>query len=338
MQSKEAPSKRHHPDLEKYSSYRLMFYNVENLFDTINDPLKKDNDFTPEGSYVWNSFRYQQKLDNIARVSLALGEGSMPDIIAFCEVENRRVLEDLNERSLFNNHDYRIVHQESDDERGIDVALLFNSKSVTPISFRAVPVVFSEKDARPTRDILYFKGFLKDADTLHFLVNHWPSRYGGAEASEPKRKEAASTARTVVDSILKLNPKASIILTGDFNDDPDNESLFQILGAKEPGSGADLINYTFPYKQNDKRGTLKYQGNWNYFDQFIVSAALMDNHGLETSPHHYQIFYGTSDNEFLLEIDDRFQGLQPFRTYRGRTFHGGFSDHLPVYLDVYFKK
>ncbi len=331
----DAPKAQSDNVLAKDDFYRLMFYNVENLFDTIDDPLKKDEDFTPEGSYRWDGAKYQQKLDNIARVTMALGNGKMPDIIGFCEVENRKVLEDLNELSGFKSFDYRVIHQESLDERGIDVAIFYRSGMVTPIAYRSIRVEFEEPDTRPTRDILYFEALLSSNDTLHFFVNHWPSRYGGAEKTIPYRKAAAKAARSVVDSILSVNPAAHIVLTGDFNDDPDDESLAAVLEAKTPGTEARLINFTYPYKTGDQRGTLKYRGNWNYFDQFIVSDSMIDGEGLQTSPSDYHIYYGEPGFEFLLEVDDRFQGMQPNRTYWGRTFHGGFSDHLPVYLDIY---
>lgn len=314
--------------------YRLMFYNVENLFDTEDDPAKDDQEFLPSGDKAWTPERYQKKLDNIASVVAALGEGHLPDVIGLCEIENRKVLDDLLNKTLLKKADYRIIHQESPDERGIDVAVLYRNSSVKPLYFEAINVNLGE-GARPTRDILYFKALLKK-DTLHCFVNHWPSRSGGEEASAPKRALAAAALKQKTDKLLSADPHAIIVLTGDFNDDPLNESLQKVLGAGNPNeSKSHLLNLTMPAQMETKPGTLKYRGQWNYFDQFIVSSALFDQKGLETSLIHYHIFSGPSGNEFLLEDDTRNTGKQPFRTYLGKKYHDGFSDHLPVYIDLF---
>lgn len=320
-----------------HAEYRLMFYNVENLFDTEDDPEKDDQEFLPSGDKVWTPDRYQKKLDNIASVVTAIGGGNLPDVIGLCEIENRKVLDDLLSRTLLKKSDYRIVHQESPDERGIDVAVLYRSSSVKPLYFEALKVDLGQ-GSRPTRDILYFKALLKK-DTLHFFVNHWPSRSGGEETSAPKRALAAETLKNKVEQLLTVDPSAIIVMTGDFNDDPLNESLQTVLGAGNPAEpNSRLLNLTLPLQKDQKPGTLKYRGKWNYFDQFIVSSALMDKKGLETSALHYHIFSGPAGNEFLLEDDTRNTGKQPFRTYLGKTFHDGFSDHLPVYIDLFQAK
>lgn len=317
--------------------YRLMFYNVENLFDTEDDPTKDDQEFLPSGDKAWTPDRYQKKLDNIASVVTAIGAGDLPDVIGLCEIENRKVLDDLLSKTILKKTDYRIVHQESPDERGIDVAVLYRNSSVKPLYFEAISVDLGQ-GSRPTRDVLYFKALLKK-DTLHFFVNHWPSRSGGEESSAPKRAIAAKVVKQKVDQLLSVDPSAIIVLTGDFNDDPLNESLQTVLGAGNPAEQkTSLLNLTMPAQLENKTGTLKYRGKWNYFDQFIVSSALMDEKGLETSVIHYQIFSGPEGNDFLLEDDTRNTGKQPFRTYLGKTFHDGFSDHLPVYLDLYMAK
>jgi predicted extracellular nuclease len=315
------------------ADYRLMFYNVENLFDTEDDPLKDDQEFLPNSEKAWTYDRYQKKLNNIASVTIGIGNGRLPDIIGLCEVENRAVLEDLLEKTLLKKSDYRIIHKESPDERGIDVAVFYRQSTVKPLYFEALNVDLGE-GSRPTRDILYFKCLLKN-DTLHYFVNHWPSRSGGEEASAPKRAIAAKTLHNKVQEILKVDPNASIVLTGDFNDDPLNESLSNVLGAGNPSDSlANLVNLALPLQLAKKTGTLKYRGTWNYFDQFIVSRGLMNQHGLETMNQNYQIYSGPEENPFLLEDDTRNTGKQPFRTYFGKTYHDGFSDHLPVYLDL----
>jgi predicted extracellular nuclease len=314
--------------------YKVMFYNVENLFDTFDDPEKRDEEYTPEGNRNWTNERYQKKLGNIARIIVGVGKMNPPAIVGLCEVENLKVLEDLTNYTGLKQIPYSIVHKESPDQRGIDVALIYRKDQVKPLSYRAIPVDLGNLSERPTRDILYFKGYLQGADTIHFFVNHWPSRYGGQQKSDPKRVKAAEVLKHVVDSILSIIPEANVILTGDFNDDPDNRSLSEILNAgTDPGST--LVNLSAQFKQPGKKGTLKYRGNWNVFDQFIVSGNLMDDQGkLKTGFTSSHIYYGDPGNEYLLEIDDRFQGLQPNRTYRGRTFHDGYSDHLPVYLEL----
>lgn len=319
---------------ESGNSVRLMFYNTENLFDTVDDPEKKDEEFTPQGAKHWTYNHYQTKLNHIAQVVTAVGAWEAPAIVGLCEVENRQVLEDLITKTGLSSVGYKIVHKESPDERGIDVGLLYRDKFIEPLNYRAIPV---KLEGRPTRDILYFKSLVKHCDTLHFFVNHWPSRYGGQKKSDPNRILAAQTLKHTVDSILTLNPKANIVITGDFNDDPQDRSLREGLGAYPPDVDGNfkLFNLSAQFGQNGTRGSLKYRGNWNVFDQFIVSSNLITAEScLRTKPNQVHIFYGLPENEFLLETDDRYQGLQPFRTYWGRTYHGGYSDHLPVYIDL----
>ncbi len=318
--------------------FRVMFYNVENLFDTVDDPEKKDEEFTPEGNKHWNEDHYKKKLSNISQVITAVGGWDAPAIVGLCEVENLKVLEDLTNYTGLSKLKYSIVHKESPDNRGIDVALLYRKDVVEPISYKAIPVKLGDAGTRPTRDILYFKGVFKRADTIHFFVNHWPSRYGGHLESAPKRMKAALALHHVVDSILSLNANANIIITGDFNDDPEDESLVTGLGAVDPAAAKEsrLYNLSAQYKKPGVRGSLKYKGNWNVFDQFVVSSGLLNGKGkIKTAVSASHIFYGLPENEFLLEVDDRYQGLQPNRTYWGRTYHDGFSDHLPVYLDLF---
>ncbi len=323
---------------EPKRAFRLMFYNVENLFDTEDDPKIDDAEYLPNSEKNWNAVRYQQKLDNIASVVLGIGEGTPPDMIGLCEIENQKVLDDLLKLTLLSKLDYKIIHQDSPDERGIDVAVLYRASVVKPLYYEAITVDLG-KGNRPTRDILYFRSVLDGIDTLHFFVNHWPSRSGGEEASAPKRRIAAYTLRTKVNQLLAKNADALIIMTGDFNDDPENESMRLDLNAGLPlDSTKTLVNLTLNLQQNKKPGTLKYKGNWNYFDQFVVSKGFYNQKGIETDESSYHIFSGTADNPFLLEQDTRYQGVEPFRTYHGQKFHGGYSDHLPVYVDLFLQK
>ena len=316
---------------------RLMFYNVENLFDTFDDPDINDEEFLPDGSKKWTFARYKKKINNIAKVTTAVGQWEAPELIGLCEIENLKVLEDITNNTALSKIDYGIVHKDSPDKRGIDVAILYRKDHIKPLNYQAITVNLGGESERPTRDILYFKCLAEKSDTLHFFVNHWPSRWGGAQKSEPKRVIAAKALRKVVDSVLVVNPNAKIIITGDFNDDPVDKSISEILDAKDASvnSTSHLHNLSLQYLKPGVRGSLKYKGNWNVFDQFIVSDALLfSTNGLHTSESNCHIFYGTQDNEFLLEKDDRYVGMQPFRTYRGLKFHDGYSDHLPTYLDL----
>ena len=314
---------------KNYKVACIGFYNVENFFDTIDDPNKRDEEFTPNSPRHWNTQRYDIKLAHIATVIQKLGTDYVktgPIIMGLAEVENRRVLEDLVKQPQIANRHYQIVHFEGPDRRGIDVALLYN-----PMFFRllnAKPVHVHLADNYPTRDILVVKGILDHTDTIFVLVNHWPSRYGGEKRSAPNRDSAAATARRVIDSIFKINPDARIIVMGDLNDDPDNESVVKYLRAKgkkkqlQPG---DLYNPS--YKKYKKGiGTLAYHDSWDLFDQIMVSQALLKDH------NHYKFWrYEIFNKPFLLQKSGRFEGY-PFRTYAGGQYLGGYSDHLPVYI------
>lgn len=307
-----------------------MFYNVENLFDTRNDSLTADDDFTPAGRMHWTNSRYFEKLNKISKVIIAAGGWQPPAVVGFCEIENRKVLNDLINSSALSKFPYQIVHGDSPDERGIDVALIYDSRYVRILSHRLIKVGHR---ALKTRDILYAKA-LTDGDTLHLFINHWPSRSGGQLESDPDRMFAAKVLRKAVDSVFVKNRSAKIIITGDFNDEPDDRSLKAGLKAL-PLNGINqkdaLYNLTAEPKGAVK-GTLKYQGDWNLFDQIIVSGGmLVDSKGLNTNKESYKIYH----NSFMLETDYSFSGVKPFRTYLGFRYHGGFSDHLPVILEIH---
>jgi hypothetical protein len=311
-----------------------MFYNTENLFDTSNDSLTADDEFTPEGDRHWNYKRYLVKLNNLYKTIIALGGWQPPDIIAVCEVENRLVLSDLIHRTPLSKYPYRLVHEDSPDRRGIDVALLYNSKSVVPIHSRYYNI---RKPGLVTREILYFKALI-NRDTCHFLICHWPSRSAGQLRTETDRLSAATRLRSIVDSLFTLRSNAKIILAGDFNDEPWDESLSVTLRAAtdltDPRPRA-LYNLSLAPANGKFRGTVKYRSQWNVFDQIIVSGNLLHkNRGLWALPSGYRIF----GESFLLTEDDQYNGYKPFRTYNGYHYQGGFSDHLPVYLDLYAGK
>lgn len=320
---------------QKRSSYRIGFYNVENYFDTVNNPDKSDEEFTPEGFKHWNFFRYKEKQNKIAKTIIAVGQWKPPAVVGLAEVENAKVLKDLLTFSPLSQFDYQIIHQQSPDWRGIDVALLYREQAFNPIDSQFIEVDFDD-DYSATRDVLYTKGVARGKDTLHLFVNHWPSRYGGKTETDPKRIKAAHSVRKKVDSIIKIKADAKIVITGDFNDEPSNKSLNKALGAKAIAEKSQkaplLINLMADMASDDQKGSYKYRYQWNTFDQFIVSRGLLDcKSGFCAGKSSAQIFR----SDFLLIEDDDYPGQKPYRTYVGPRHKGGYSDHLPVYLDLY---
>ena len=316
------------------SNYRIMFYNVENLFDMDDDPETIDEEFLPKGDRFWNEKKFYNKLNRIFQVIMAAGEGQLPAVIGFCEIENQKVLDLLLFKTALGKLGYKIIHKESPDSRGIDVALIYQKDLFHPVSYEAIPVIDPGDDQFKTRDILYVQGTL-GADTLHFFVNHWPSKYGGVVETKSLRALAAITLRSKIDSILAINHSGKIVLMGDFNDSPFDESISQHLKAKnnfDTIETDEIYNLAYP-QANANKGTNKYQGKWEMIDQIIVSGALLnDNNGITTTVDQFKIF----GPEFLLEDDKNFLGEKPFRTYQGFKYNNGFSDHLPVLLDLNF--
>ncbi len=315
---------------------RMMFYNTENLFDIVNDSLTADDEYTPTGMRGWSYNRMQRKIINISKVILTVGGWEAPEIIGLCEVENRYVLNNLVMGSPLKNIGYRIIHRDSPDPRGIDVAMLYRPEKFKPLTTGFIPIRFPFDTNARTRDILYVKGVVLKRDTVHIFVNHWPSRFGGYIATIPKRNYVASVLRQKVDSIIAAVPTARIVIMGDLNDEPTDESVAKVLNAKRDSvnlSNIDIYNMMTGAGCSWNRGTIKDRELWITIDQFIVSAALLKNTGgLHTTPHSVHIL----DAPFLLQPDDAWFGQKPFRTYYGAKYIGGFSDHLPVYLDLSF--
>ena len=310
-----------------------MFYNVENLFHPTDDTLKNDDEFTEEGTRHWSYTRYYDKLNKIAKTAIAVGGWEPPALIGLCEIENLQCLKDLVYNSPLKNFGYEIIHQESADQRGIDVALLYRPDHFAFLGFYSYTLNFG--DERPSRDILYAKGLVQ-TDTLHVFVNHWPSRYGGQMATEPKRQFAAEVLRQKYDSLMTRNPNANVIAMGDFNDHPDDKSMVEILRAKKDSASmadGDLLNLIWQYE--NVKGTHKYQHEWGILDQFVITPSLMDGSGGLLAPiSRAQIF----DAEYLLEPEADGIGKTTNRTYVGFSYHGGYADHLPVYMDVIIKE
>ena len=319
-------------------AYKIMFYNVENLFDTNNDSITNDEEFLPDGDRYWTKYKYYDKLKNIYKVIVAVGGWNPPAIVALCEIENHQVLNDLVYNTPLVKFEYQIIHHESPDRRGIDVGLLFRKELFKPLYNKAIHVNFPESPDYKTRDILYVKGVASKTDTLHIFVNHWPSRWGGQLESEENRITAAATLKNQVDSIFAVNAHSNIIITGDFNDTPVNKSLKDILEAKlkfDSIENNQLYNLSYHLQQTQNIGSHKYQGDWAMLDQIIVSGHLLDqNNPLYSKLNDVHVF----NDEFLLEPDESFYGYKPKRTFIGYKYNGGFSDHLPTYLILNFDK
>ncbi|MEA2042171.1 MAG: endonuclease [Bacteroidota bacterium] len=318
--------------------YRIMFYNVENLFDMEDDSLTWDEEFTPEGPKYWTPRKYYQKLKNISKVITAVGQWELPEIVGVCEIENLKVLQDVISKTGLKNSQYRIIHKESPDGRGIDVALFYMKNKFSPLEYEAVPVVYPFEGSRATRDILRVKGVLASGDTIHLFVNHWPSRWGGQKVTDRKRVYAASVLKRKTDSLFSADKNPNIIIMGDLNDYPTNSSLIHTLKAKtnfDNPNAEDLYNLAWQLQEVKAKGSHKYHGEWGVLDQIIISGTLLTRKsGLRTSIDDAHVF----DAPFLLEKDTKYVGYITNRTYIGHRYHGGYSDHLPVYIDLFIGK
>jgi predicted extracellular nuclease len=304
----------------------IAFWNLENLFDIVDDPTNPgDDEFLPESKSEWDENKFDRKLSNLSKVIRSMNDGNGPDVLGVCEVENRYVMEELSKRFL-KDMNFEIVHYESKDPRGIDVGLLFKKNKFK--------LVHSEKIHVPlqgnTRDILYTVLKFKD-DTLHIFVNHWPSRRTGELETEPKRIKAASTLRNKVDSLFSKNIKSNIVIMGDFNDMPDNKSILVYLQATPFECDSLAPEYTFNLyntafkKYSQGIGTFLYRGNFNMLDQIIVSKALLDKQKLDYECESFSVI----SNELNTTRSGKFKGA-PYPTFGSGRYLGGYSDHFPV--------
>jgi hypothetical protein len=314
----------------------MVFYNTENLFDTEDDSATADEDFLPDGVMHWTYDRYRVKLDKICKVITATGGWKQPDIIGLCEIENGRVLQDLLYNTPLVKFGYRYVHKNSPDIRGIDVAMIYNPATVRVIEKEFIPVILPDNEEKHTRDILYSKITLGIHDTLCLFINHWPSRSRGLLETEFLRICAARTLRLKIDSLFRSDLCPKIIVTGDFNDGPYDKSLSQAVQAKTDWSTpvpSDLYNLSAGYETRNPVGSHKFRGQWNMLDQVIVSGCLLTGQkGIQTSRDRFAVFA----DAFLLTEDTNYSGFEPFRTYKGPVYTGGFSDHLPVIIDLFY--
>ena len=296
----------------------FMELNCENLFDTRRESLKNDVEFLPDGSYRWTPYRYWAKLNHLGQEIVAQSN-PIPDFVAMCEVENDSVMFDLTKRSLLRNAGYEYVMTSSPDERGIDVALLYQPASFALLhshSIRIKPL----PDTRPTRDILYASGLIITGDTLHVFVVHAPSRWGGEQASRPYRLQVANRLAVAVDSIYAISRDAKIIVAGDFNDYADSPALKYLYQHH-------LINISHDARGNHgAKATYRWHGEWRSLDQIMCSPTMA------AAKQKCQI----GDLPFLLEDDEKYGGKKPYRTYLGPRYLGGSSDHLPLLVQFAF--
>jgi len=306
---------------------RLMFYNVENLFDTFDDTLKEDDEFLPEGLRRWNITRYNRKINALYKTIIAAGEWNPPVLVALCETENRKVLEDLVSGTYLSKFNYSIVHEDSPDQRGIDVSLIYRKDLMKIVDFQYWMPSYPDRNDFSTRSVLYARCIILK-DTVHVIVNHWPSRRGGVLAAEDQRSEFAEMVRFKADSITGIYAGgAKIIIMGDFNCTPDSPVIKMLTDGKE--SEASFFNLSENVSEGS--GTYRYMGTWEMIDQVIVSEKLINcNDGLFTDSNMFRIF----KPEFLLKKDPKYPGESPLSTYSGYRYQGGFSDHLPVLLDL----
>jgi len=309
----------------------IAFYNQENLFDTINDPLKNDDDFTPDGSYHWGTLQYTHKLANMSKVLSSLCTDRVKGGAAFIglsEVENATVLEDLCNQPALKEKGMKYIHYEGPDKRGIDVAALYNPKMFKPKRSILYPAKGYEEwsGGHITRGILLVEGNLL-GESYHFLVNHWPSR--GAES--PAREFMGRLVREIVDSIQSAEPEARVVVMGDLNDDPDNKSLTEALGAKtnrkKVTSDKDLYNPWNDMLRKKGQGTLLYDGIWNLFDQIIISANMLGEDRSSFKFFKNEIFMP----EWMTTVQGKYKGA-PKRTTAAGVWQDGYSDHFPTQI------
>lgn len=310
-----------------YHTRSIVFYNVENLFDTIDQSDVIDEDFLPTGKLKWNTKRYQLKLNHIVE-ALTFNLAENPLMIGLVEVENEMVVLDLAKTGRLARTNYQLVHKNSPDARGIDCALLVDASRFKVLTSEFLTVAIDSIPNFKTRDILYVKGQLAGNKTVHVFVNHWPSRRGGEKESEVRRVQAATVARKKISEILALDPKANILLMGDFNDHPTDKSMNEVLGAKQFSDQTALLYNLLYDDQLTGKGTHSYQGKWGVLDQFVVSKALFfGKNGIKLSPKDATIVY-----EEKLLFTQKDGNKKPSTTYGGDNYYGGYSDHLPIQL------
>ncbi|NNE25329.1 MAG: endonuclease/exonuclease/phosphatase family protein [Saprospiraceae bacterium] len=314
----------------QFKAYAVGFYNVENLFDTVDNNMIRDEEFTPDGKKVWTHDKYTDKIANLASVISQLGLSLCPEgisLLGISEIENDTVIIDLINHPLLRSRNYGIVHHSSPDGRGIDVALIYDKDVFNPLSVKPYKVdIQSLGSSRPTRDVLLVSGEL-DGELIHLTVNHWPSRSGGEKRTAKFRNKAAEVNRYILDSLLLDDPKAKFIVLGDLNDDTNNESLTKYLRAKFKPKAVgpdDMYNPMHALFQKGY-GTTAWRDRWSLFDQLVLSHAWLDKEQDDLHFHQAVIF----NKKYLIQKWGKYKGY-PFRTFDGDEYQGGYSDHFPV--------
>lgn len=319
---------------QETTSYKVAcigFYNLENLFDTDDDPKTDDAEYLPDGSNKWDSTKYANKLLNMSTVIADIGTELTPDglaVLGVAEIENKRVLEDLVAMPLLEKRGYKIVHYDSPDRRGVDVGMLYQEKYFKLKNSKSYRLVFPNDPDYFTRDQLVATGEM-DGEEVSIIVAHWPSRRGGQQASEPNRIEAAKLGRKIIDSLLTINPSAKIILMGDLNDDPINVSITEYIRAKGKISKmttGDMFNVMYSHYKSGN-GTLAWNDAWNLFDQMIISQALTSTDASSYVFHQSYVY----NKEYIKQQEGNYAGY-PKRTHAGGVYLNGYSDHFPVYM------
>lgn len=325
---------------------RVAFWNMENFFDPFVDSTKAYNAFTEDGMQHWTKTRFYRKRNNMYKAILAMSENRPLGLLGMCEVENEYVLSSLFEQTPLKKHNYRWVHYEGPDKRGIDPAIVYSLDHFQLVESAVIPYYNPEDTAYHSRDILYAKlvavevpelveGPIQTADTIHVFVNHWPSRYSGELETVGSRSCSAAILRAKVDSIVDAAPEGyrpKVIMMGDLNDCPTDPSVYDVLRARHPSEMVEDC-YINLFGKNDGlgfEGTLKHQTDWQIFDQIIITPSVMEREGLRYLEGSARIFHA----DFMLEDDETYHGKKLFRTYIGPRYFGGFSDHLPVYIDL----
>lgn len=309
---------------------RIIFYNVENLFDTIDEPDKIDEEFLPAAKANWNTWKYQQKLQHIAQVIDSLTDTIQPFIIGFAEVENKQVLVDLIQQPSMQSINWGIVHFDSPDERGIDVAMLYNRDVVKEAISTYLRIDLGEDN---TRDIAYLKCYINEGEPLWVFANHWPSRRAATDSSGAKRTIAAKTLLSKIENLYLGEPFAHVIVMGDLNDNPSDSSVQTLLNYKfAKPEEQQLVDLMQPLKEQGKY-SVTYRDQKDVFDQIIVSQNLLNTH----HPFYVRDLKAHIYSTTWLMYEHQKYGPIPNRTYSYGKYIGGYSDHLPVYMDIVFK-
>ncbi len=306
------------------NTHCIAFYNLENLFDTKDDVLTGDNDFLPYSRKRWTDKRFQNKIKKLGATISKIGKDktiNAPTILGVAEVENRAVMEALIESEDLGDINYGIVHYDSSDERGIDVGLIYNKNHFEVLHSETFVVYLEDEDGERdyTRDILLVSGKLQD-ETIHILVNHWPSRRDGEDETNHKRVTAAQKVAEIISKIRHENPEAKVLVMGDFNDNPDNDSLQLLVNENAMYNPMETI-------WSPERGSQIHDFKWNMFDQILCSVNFLSSDKTKLRYDHADVF----DEHFLTQFKGKYKG-QPFRTYVGKKYKGGISDHFPVYM------